>query len=123
MRLLKKNDAGKSKLRLAAVICAALGWWGILYPELTLTSDTYRVICEDEQQYSEDGGFISGQNQENHGMTDDYRELLRAKSGQIRIRSRLYLAITDWLAGEEKAEADKDFDERVIHGDTKAVQK
>ena len=27
-------------LRVAAGLCAALGWWGLLYPELALTPDT-----------------------------------------------------------------------------------
>jgi hypothetical protein len=37
-------------------ICAALGWWGIFYPELTLTPDTYCVVNEDGTvQKAEDG--------------------------------------------------------------------
>lgn len=102
--------AGRYKLRLAAVVCAALGWWGILYPELTLTSDTYKVVYEEEP--AEEGSVSpGGQYQENDGITEGYRGLLRAKSNQIRIRSRLYLTITEWLGGEEKADSDEIPDE------------
>lgn len=106
MKVLGRYCAGKYQLRLAAVACAALGWWGILYPELTLTSDTYKVVYEEEQ--SEEGSvFSDGQRQENSGITEGYQGLLKAKSGQIRIRSRLYLTVAEWLAGGEKTASDE----------------
>ena len=36
-------------IRVAAGLCAALGWWGLLYPELALTPDTVKVSVEDEE--------------------------------------------------------------------------
>ena len=39
-------------IRITTGICAALGWWGLLYPQLALTPDTVSVISE-----TEDGGF------------------------------------------------------------------
>ncbi len=33
----------KYTLRVALSLCALLGWWGLLFPELTLTPDTVRV--------------------------------------------------------------------------------
>ena len=27
--------------------CAVFGWWGLLYPELTMTPSTYNVVYED----------------------------------------------------------------------------
>ena len=36
-------------VKTALCICAVLGWWGVLYPELVLTAETYRV-CDDNGQ-------------------------------------------------------------------------
>ncbi len=33
----------KYTLRVILSLCALLGWWGMLFPELTLTPDTIRV--------------------------------------------------------------------------------
>ena len=33
-------------IRITIGLCAALGWWGLLYPELVLTPDTVRVVQE-----------------------------------------------------------------------------
>lgn len=67
--------------RIAAGVCAALGWWGLLYPELTLTPDTVAVCAEDEEgcpgarEWSFDGDF--------------YLDLLSAGRERITFRSRL----------------------------------
>ena len=31
-------------IRIATGICAVLGWWGLLYPQLALTPDTVAVV-------------------------------------------------------------------------------
>ena len=64
-------------------MCAALGWWGLLYPELTLTPETVRIVIEDAsgQEISLD---------RNKNLDDSfYLELLEADSGSIRFRSRI----------------------------------
>ncbi len=73
----------KKGLRIITAVCAALGWWGLLYPELTLTPDTVRVICEDGN-----GGEISADCQ---GLLDNnlYLDLLGTDRSNIRFRSRL----------------------------------
>ena len=38
-----------TKFRIIAGMCAALGWWGLLYPELALTPDTVKVIYIDRR--------------------------------------------------------------------------
>ncbi|MCM1026351.1 MAG: hypothetical protein NC432_07930 [Roseburia sp.] len=77
---MKKNKIG---IRIIAVFCAALGWWGLLYPELTLTPDIVRVIRE-----AEDGAETV--TDRDGGLTDSlYLELLGAERGSIRFRSRL----------------------------------
>lgn len=70
-------------IRTGLGICAALGWWGLLYPELTLTPDTVKVVCEDlpaeshtqPQTWSFDGSL--------------YWDILNAPSDKITFRSRL----------------------------------
>ena len=39
-------------IRIATGICAVLGWWGLLYPQLALTPDTVSIISA-----AEDGNF------------------------------------------------------------------
>lgn len=70
-------------IRVAAGLCAALGWWGLLYPELALTPDTVKVSAEDEA----DGSTVS--NQEWSFDSTLYFDLLDTDWDQITIRSRL----------------------------------
>lgn len=66
-------------------ICTVLGWWGVLYPELVLTADTYR-ICSDDGQEEKDI-------QEAQCLSTDhdaYWNLLKADRSEIRFRSRLF---------------------------------
>ncbi len=78
---MKKIRAG---IKMALCVSAALGWWGVLYPELVLTTDTCRVCSENEQKekYTQDGSIPSaGQ--------DIYWGLLGADREDIHFRSRL----------------------------------
>jgi len=73
----------KLGIRIITAMCAALGWWGLLYPELTLTPETVRIVIEDAsgQEISLD---------RNKNLDDSfYLELLEADSGSIRFRSRI----------------------------------
>lgn len=73
----------KLGIRIITAMCAALGWWGLLYPELTLTPETVRIVMEDAS-----GQEISLDRSE--GLDDSfYLELLEADSGSIRFRSRI----------------------------------
>ena len=68
----------KLGIRIITAMCAALGWWGLLYPELTLTPETVRIVIEDAsgQEISLD---------RNKSLDDSfYLELLEADSGSIR---------------------------------------
>lgn len=69
-----------AKIKIAICVCAAFGWWGVLYPELVLTADTCKICSEQEKQ-----GYFEGQ--------DIYWKLLEADRGEIRFRSRL---LTEW---------------------------
>lgn len=73
----------KLGIRIITAMCVALGWWGLLYPELTLTPETVRIVTEDAS-----GQEIS---LDRSKSLDDsfYLELLEADSGSIRFRSRI----------------------------------
>lgn len=68
------------RLRAAAVGVFAFVWWGILYPELCFTENTYEqvIIMDSEEVETEQA---------------DYRDVLGASGNQIVIKSRLL----EWL--------------------------
>ena len=70
-------------LRVAAGMCAALGWWGLFYPELSFTPDTVRVVCEASDGSERD---VTGEWCFDSTLL---AELLEASGGEIRFRSRL----------------------------------
>lgn len=73
----------KNGIRIAAFLCAALGWWGLLYPELTLTPGTVRTVTEE----TADG---ESETVEEWSYDDDlYLRLLNAGGKNIRFRSKL----------------------------------
>ncbi len=70
-------------IRTGIGICAALGWWGLLYPEFTLTPGTVKVVCEDSQTETDT---------QPRGWSFDsslYWDILNAPSDKITFRSRL----------------------------------
>ncbi len=73
----------KNGIRIITALCAALGWWGLLYPGLTLTPDTVRVFFLDEngEEMEEDAGQVP-----DGGL---YLDLLGTDRDNIRFRSRL----------------------------------
>lgn len=70
-------------LRIGIGLWAALGWWGLIYPELTLTPDTVNVYREDEN------GELCPLPQEWSFDSRLYAELLKASPEKITLRSRL----------------------------------
>lgn len=70
----------------AAVLCAVWGWWGILYPQLTMTPETYRIVSQD--------GVV----QEERSMDDTiYEEILNADRDRIRFKSKLFTELSEYL--------------------------
>ncbi len=67
------------------VLCMAAGWWGILYPQLTLNTDTCRVVTEDGEQILDADGTVV------------YREMLNADRSQLRFRCRFMEEIMAYL--------------------------
>lgn len=79
---MKKSD-WRTSLQILMTLCALWGWWGMLYPEFTLTEDTYRVVYE-------------GVDAE-ESPRELYRRLLQAPKGQVRFRSKLLLQLQKWM--------------------------
>lgn len=69
--------------RFALCIWLYAGWWGLVYPQLVITSDTCSVVCEDETEEE--------QLKRAEQMTAEqlYRALQEAEPGQVRYRSKL----------------------------------
>ena len=93
---MKKIDWKQKKLQISfhilATATAALGWWGLLYPELAMTPDTYRVVYEET---SETGDYIHGDVSmvEWDADQDIYRKILSADRSQLRFRSKLLMKL------------------------------
>lgn len=70
-------------IRMGLGICAGLGWWGLIYPELALTPDTVKITCEepapDACGQSPVWSFDSGL----------YWDILNAAPDKITFRSKL----------------------------------
>lgn len=85
-------------IRIITGMCAALGWWTLLYPELALTPDTVRVISED----------VDGQRLD---VTGDWEfdsnlfwELMDAEEGKIRFRSKLFTELSALMEAVQNAD-------------------
>ncbi len=87
-RLKKKNT-----IWLVIMLC----WWGFLFPELTFTEDSLRVVYTEEVQGEklEDGQEVPTEviAQIESSQWDKYVELLSAEPEQVKIKSRLL----EWL--------------------------
>lgn len=71
-------------VRIVLGLCAAMGWWGVLYPELSLTPDTYQIISQTDSVQS--GPEVIEWNFD----SDIYMEILNADRSQLRFRSKLF---------------------------------
>lgn len=67
------------------VICAAMGWWGALYPQFTLMEGTYEIVQETEAGDEKIDSELDS--------SELYWSILDADCGRIRFKSRL---LTDW---------------------------
>ena len=75
------------RLQVAAVGVFVFVWWGILYPELCFTDNTYKQVI-----------IVDGE--EIEGTQSDYRDVLGASGEQIVIKSRLL----EWIEQKIKKE-------------------
>ncbi len=77
---MKNKEIG---IRVLGGICAACCWWGLLYPELTMTPDTYEMFWEEEAVFPAKN-MVEWDSEE-----DVYKMFLEADREQIRFKSRL----------------------------------
>lgn len=91
-----KKDKALVPIRVVITVCVALGWWGILYPELALTPDTYRVVCEESAADVEKSSELAEIAAMSDWTLDNniYETVLEAEKGQLRFRSRLWMNMT-----------------------------
>lgn len=91
----------------AAVICAAIGWWSIWFPELAVWSEGVRPVPQETEAGTEESV------QEEWGESEKicssrareiYRGLLQADREQIQVKSRIYELIRQYLGEEEDRE-------------------
>lgn len=89
-------------LRILLGIVAVCGWWGVLYPELTLTPDTYRIVTEDGS-VQEDNPMVEWRFSNDRYCKEDgdnrdiYRMLLEAGSSKITFKCKALEQISQWL--------------------------
>jgi hypothetical protein len=74
------------RLKVCAVICAALGWWGLIYPDFTLTADSCRVVDENGEAVTDDKSTGA----------ELYRAVLQADREHVVLKSRAVEAIRQW---------------------------
>lgn len=69
-------------------VCAAIGWWGALYPQFTLVEGTYGIVYEDET-------VMIGEDMTKSELEGSklYWSLLNEDCSNIKFKSRL---LTDW---------------------------
>lgn len=88
------------QIRSMLIIAAALGWWGMWFPELAVWGGAVRVTqqeyagasCEKEYQ-----GSSQEQNIDMNMVREIYSGLQQADRSQIRIKSKLLAAIDQYL--------------------------
>ena len=78
-------------IRITTGICAVLGWWGLLYPQLSLTPDTVAVIP------SAEGGTFEEQSPKWDFDGSLYLDLLNAGPDQITFRFKIFKDLNSFL--------------------------
>lgn len=87
--------------KIITVMCAALGWWGLLYPELVLTPETVSI-----SQENQDGTTSSFSDQWIGDGSRLYFDLLGAEKGRIIFRSKLLTNLNIFLEAFHDGKAD-----------------
>lgn len=79
------------------VFCLAFGWWGVLFPQLAMTKDVYRIV-------SEDGTVLEQEDAREWDFDDEtYEQILKAGSGKVRFKSGLWKDISQlWIYLQDK---------------------
>ena len=86
-------------LRMILATVALCGWWGVLYPELTLTPDTYRIVTEDGS-VQEENPMVEWRFSDGRYFKEDrdvYRMILEAGSSKITFKCKTFEQLRQWL--------------------------
>ncbi len=88
------------KIQKICWIVAACGWWGALYPQLTLTPDTYKLVAEETGIEATQVQAVETTEEELEAVDaqwdfdrDIYEELFDTKEGKVRLRSKLLMKL------------------------------
>jgi len=85
---------GFKRFRAVIMMCAALGWWGIWFPELAVWADT---VCVVEEEYSENTVQQREKMIEYDAAWEIIEGLKQADREQIQVKSRLLQLIEQYL--------------------------
>lgn len=77
-------------LRAVLLLCAALGWWGYLYPELAFNRETVKILT-----LNESGEEILLEDEE--ACLVYYRRLLQNDNAKVRVRFKFLEEINSLL--------------------------
>jgi hypothetical protein len=102
-------------LRVLLSLFAAFCWWGFLYPEITMTPDTYRISMGDGSLVEDGGPMGNGDFIGNRSFTEDgaiqkvteviewnfksdiYRRVLNADRSKLKFKSKLLQTVAELL--------------------------
>ena len=76
-------------LRVMAVALACYGWWGVIYPELTMLPSTYEIVYEETEAVEGETVQKSPEVVEWNSDSQIYWKILETDPEQIRFKSRL----------------------------------
>ena len=76
-------------VRAMAVALACYGWWGVIYPELTMLPSTYEIVCEETEAARAETVQTGPEVVDWNSDSQIYWKILEADPQQIRFKSRL----------------------------------
>ena len=77
-------------IRIVTCICCAIVWWGLVFPEIAMTADTYNIV-------NDDGTVLSEEELLDIEDSEILLEILNANKGQIRYRSELLHTASEYF--------------------------
>ena len=75
--------------KVAAVALACYGWWGVIYPELTMLPSTYEIVYEETEATEAETVQTGPEVVEWNSDSQIYWKILEADPEQIHFKSRL----------------------------------
>ena len=76
-------------IRILTVALACYGWWGVIYPELTMLPSTYEIVYEETEAVEAETVQTGPEVVEWNSDSQIYWKILEADPQQIRFKSRL----------------------------------